>query len=736
MMNSKARFATKVALSLTLAYLIPFAMGWPQASTAATTVMLIASTGSQRESFEKGSLRVLGTIVGAIIGLILVGAFAQDRFLYMLSVSIVVSFIFYFRNAYQSDPTLLMLTAVMTLMMSNGGDAEGAFLYGVDRAYMTVFGVTIYTLVGVYLFPSKAEQNLTALLQETLDIQQKTFAAISSSLPGMATSASNDIQPNEAKDETGERDSAENTTPSIDDLVEKLFAAQTTLEQRFNVIKKESSEVAAYMHEWKLVIHHSQKITQLLATASSARFNHEDTNDYLAEFPAFVAQIETLLSQSQQFLASPEGGESFRFEEKKLQVDEAKLAASGHLSRASVLTLGYLVNRLYDNASKLAEAVSCIDSITKVVSFKETLPPMPSAFLWWDAENFKTSIKVFVTYWVAGGLWIMFNPPGGYSFVIFSTIFMAVLSFMPLHPKALGFLFTFGFLFAIPAYVFILPALELGIELALFLFLYTFIGFYLFKGPITIFFMLGMFVLGIDNTMTYHFGIILTVMTLFYLVVMMIMFSHYFPFSSKAEHLFLTVRQRLFFHLHRLLLGMQNIKPNWLTRLRLALHVKTANVAAKKLVLWASKVDVSYFDNNSQQHLVHYAKRCGVLIGHVNNLVAAQTILKNNSLITKLRETHIDTVLPSLVRVHGLEVNGVARSNRHAYFEQAEQDYTQAEQALETFFESLDLDEINKNDIAGFYLFLHLKRNLYESLKNVEEASQDIDLENLKMHRF
>ncbi|GAL34044.1 hypothetical protein JCM19240_952 [Vibrio maritimus] len=46
------------------------------------------------------------------------------------------------------------------------------------------------------------------------------------------------------------------------------------------------------------------------------------------------------------------------------------------------------------------------------------------------------------------------------------------------------------------------------------------------------------------------------------------------------------------------------------------------------------------------------------------------------------------------------------------------------------------MEEIDKNDIAGFYLFLHLKRNLYEALKNVEEASQDIDLENLKMHRF
>lgn len=730
-MNSKARFATKVALSLTLAYLIPFAMGWPQASTAATTVMLIASTGSQRESFEKGTLRVLGTIVGAVVGLILVGAFAQDRFLYMSSVSIVVSFIFYFRNAYQSDPTLLMLTAVMTLMMSNGGDAEGAFLYGVDRAYMTVLGVVIYTLVGVYLFPSKAEQNLSALLQDTLSIQQQTFAKISESVPGMIKPEATAATDASSCDDKTEGEATEESSPSLDELIEKLFTAQNTLEQRFSVLKKESSEIAAYLQEWRLVIHHSQKITQLLATASNARFNHNDTENYLSDFSDFIEQIDHLFQQSQQFLASPESGETFRFNENKLKANEEKLSGSDHLTRASVLTLGYLLNRLYDNASKLAETISCIDSFTKTVSFKEQLTTSQSAFLWWDAENFKTAIKVFVTYWVAGGLWIVFNPPGGYSFVIFSTIFMAVLSFMPLHPKALGFLFTFGFLFAIPAYVFILPQLELGIELALFLFIYTFVGFYLFKGPITIFFMLGMFVLGIDNTMTYHFGIILTVMTLFYLVVLMIVFSHYFPFSSKAEHLFLAVRQRLFFHLYRLLLTMQNLQPTWLTRIALALHLKTANVASKKLLLWASKVDVSYFNNNTQEQLVLYAKRCGVLMGHANNLVAAQTILKNNSLITKLRETHIDTVLPNLINVHGK-----AKSDSGEYFDLAEQEYTKAEQALETFFESLDLDKVNKNDIAGFYLFLHLKRNLYESLKNVEETGQGIDLNNLRMHRF
>ncbi|MGR5470849.1 FUSC family protein, partial [Vibrio astriarenae] len=88
-----------------------------------------------------------------------------------------------------------------------------------------------------------------------------------------------------------------------------------------------------------------------------------------------------------------------------------------------------------------------------------------------------------------------FNPPGGYSFVTFSTIFMSLLSFVPVHPVVLLILFTFGFLFAVPSYVFILPGLELGAELGVFIFLYTFVGFYLFKGPVTIFYMIGLFVL-------------------------------------------------------------------------------------------------------------------------------------------------------------------------------------------------------------------------------------------------
>ena len=161
--GTKLQYAIKTSLSLTLAYLIPMSLGWPQPQTAATTVMLIAATGMASESLQKGVSRILGTVAGAFIGLSLIALFPQDRMIYLIAVSCVVSVIIYLYNAYQGDSTLFMLTAVVMLMVFNGGDADGAFLYGVDRAFMTAFGVIVYTVVASMLWPVRTADNMRAL---------------------------------------------------------------------------------------------------------------------------------------------------------------------------------------------------------------------------------------------------------------------------------------------------------------------------------------------------------------------------------------------------------------------------------------------------------------------------------------------------------------------------------------------------------------------------------------------
>ncbi|WP_431787361.1 FUSC family protein [Vibrio harveyi] len=724
-MNEKIKFATKVALSLTLAYLIPFAMGWPQASTAATTVMLIASTGSRRESLAKGTLRVLGTLVGAVIGLLLVGMFAQDRLLYMLSVSVVVSFIFYFRNAYQKDPTLLALTGVMVLMMSNGGDAEGAFMYGVDRAYMTIFGVVLYTLVGTFLWPTKTEQNLRQLIEQLNQAQQALFNAILQNFE-QKTALQQDVVTNVEATENDEAPS-----PTIDELLEKVFAAQNALEQRFATVSVECSDVSAYMKEWQLAVHFNKQITQELSVAAHSHFSHQQDRSCINNFDQATQEIQQLFKISQEMWANE--GAAYRAQELNIEYNQAALADASHLVKGSALTLGHLLKLMHQSLSRLAESISCIDSVTNNVSFKQELPKQKSKFLWWDAENFKTAVKTFTTYWVAGLIWIYFNPPGGYSFVTFSTIFMSLLSFVPVHPFMLLILFTFGFLFAVPSYVFILPGLELGAELGLFIFIYTFIGFYLFKGPVTIFYMIGLFVLGLDNNMTYHFGILMTIMTLFYMVVFMIIFAHYFPFSSRPEHLFLTLKERYFRHVGDLFASYHQQSESSFKKLKRSLHLVTLNVSSKKLMVWGSKINHKLFDKTPPEVIGAFSKSCNALSNHVNILIAAEQKLLSNRLIKQLRSKHTDSILPLMA---GALASHQTTDELNSVFEQYSQDYQSFENKLEEFFSELDLSDYAYSEIAGFYILLNLKRNVFEAINQCKQTYEDIDWVNLRQKRF
>jgi len=316
--SNKLKFAIKVSLSLTLAYMIPMAMGWAQPSTAAITVMLIASVGGVSESVTKGIIRVIGTIIGATLGIALISLFPQDRLLYLLSLSLIVSVITYLYYAYQGDSTVFMLSAMVMMMIYLSGP-ENAFIYGIDRTYMTIFGIAVYTFVGIFLWPFKAP---------------------------------------------------------------------------------------------------------------SKSLNDE---------------------------------------------------------------------------------------------------PKGERFIWLDPEYLKATMQLFFVFWFSVAFWIYLNPPGGFLVVILASMLGLLTTFSPLKPSLLIILFTLGFIFATLMYVFVLPNLVYAWELALFLFMYTFIAFYLISPKLTIFFLLGLFVLGIDNTMSYNFDIFLMTLLVFYIFLVILMFFYNFP---------------------------------------------------------------------------------------------------------------------------------------------------------------------------------------------------------------
>ena len=412
----KLKFAIKVSLSLTLAYIIPMAMGWNQPNTAAMTVMLIAGAGGVSDSIEKGVLRVVGTIVGAILGMILIALFPQERIIYLLSMSLTLSIITYLYYAYQGDSTAFMLSAVMVMVIFLNGP-ENAFLYGIERTYMTLFGILVYTAVGVFLWPNRAKE--------------------------------------------------------------------------------------------------------------------ETIND------------------------APKG----------------------------------------------------------------------RMFVWLDPEYFKATLQLFVIFWASVSYWIYINPPAGFLVVMLATLLGLLTTFSPLKPSILVILFSFGFIFATAMYIFVLPNLVYGWELALFIFSYTFIAFFVINQKLTIFFLLGMFVLGIGNEMNYNFAVFLNTLLAFYMFLLILMLFYNFPFSARPEHLFSLMKERFFKHsssLERLTIQT----PSLLKELQIAYHQEHLKITTAKMQLWASKVDTNYFHSNSTQNILALATVCKAYTNKETNLRTCSNVME------------------------------------------------------------------------------------------------------------
>jgi fusaric acid resistance family protein len=695
----KLQYAVKTALSLTLAYLIPMSQGWPQPQTAATTVMLIAATGMVSESLQKGVSRVLGTVIGAILGLSLIILFPQERMAYLLAASCIVAVVIYLYNAYQGDSTVFMLTAVVTLMVFNGGDAEGAFLYGADRAFMTAFGVLVYTVVASMLWPVKSADNTRSLAAALAGHYRDAFMRLT--------------HPNEQNQ------------PGLDDFLAALVTDGQTFQTQFASVKNHADGVTDYLREWNTVVGTYEELESILLPAlkqvsgSSVHFS-----DYIDDYQPVLSHIEALFGAVD---AAWRGQRTARpTQALAIELNVNALRGAGHLVVAAVAARRELLQRLQH---VLLDLLVALDSLL-FDQGSVTNPRVPRGkpvFNWLDLENLKTAVRAFVTFWIATAIWIYFNPPGGFMFVTLCTILVPLVSFTPVTPKLLFILLTLGFVFALPAYVFLLPQLTHWLELAAFLFAYAFVGFYVFQGPVSIFFLLGLFTLGIQNTMSYHVDAILLSILMFYMVCATLIITMYFPFSSKPERLYLSLRRR-FFRLCARWLRM-NARSRPMASIVPRIFISSGSAMLAKMEAWGPKIDTSLFAGDGGQQVAALNNSCEVLYAQLQVLALRQREFSGNSLIAAAREKNTGSTLAAICDL-------LADQGAAADVAKLESNVTNIEKRLDELLGDDYLDRYDPHELAQFYVYLNLLASIFLCLAACRQAHEAVDWRRMGETRF
>ena len=697
--SEKLKFGIKVSLSLMLAYMIPMAMGWSQPNTAAITVMLIATTGVVGESVMKGAIRVIGTIVGAIIGLTLIALFPQERMIYLLVVSVIVVFIAYLYNVYQGDSTVFMLSAMMIMMVFDGGKVDDVFLYGVDRTYMTIFGIVIYTLVGLFLWPVKESDTTIEDAQSLTALQHKLFTQVL------------------------------DDTPHTEKLLSEITATQQKLLSSHLKASSSSLEMALHPKLWNSITHSYQQLSSLLNILATDTDNPERLNykTYITTYATAIEEIQNLFSACEQSWSEKK---FIALSAPSLLEYNDQTSTLTHLQRSSLITHVEIIKKIHTSLQILADRLNQLHTQESTLKEEENVLSTPR-FVWLDPEYLRGMVQTFLIFWFGVSMWIYFNPPGGFLVVTLATLLSLLTSFSPLKPSILTILFSVGFVFALLMYIFVLPNLVYGWQLALFIFIYTFIAFYVINPKISIFFLLGMFTLGIGNEMHYNFDIFLITLLVFYLFLSILMLFYYVPYSTKPEHLFLRMTSRLYNHITALLDNSK--KPeSWIQKKQQAFHLLHMQRTATKLTLWASQVDIKLFIPNTKEQLMAFAKTSNLLATQVSYLTQFEDNMKPNPLLAHTKAEYSEQVLARISQ----HIADLDNQKRVEIFEKSEEIMTQVETLIEHSKQNLDADTYNSDEVTAFYIDVNLRHSVWNALKKCHNTFYKLDINALQKNRF
>ncbi len=698
--SAKNRFAIKTALSLTLAYMLPMALGWPQPQTAATTVMLIAATGMASESLQKGVLRVMGTVLGAVLGLSLIALFPQDRMVYLFCVSVLVAGLLYLYNAYQGDSTVFMLAAVVLMMVFNGGDADGAFLYGVDRTLLTAFGVLVYTVIASLLWPVKVQDNTKTLATAVSATHAKAFSALSYSQEEQANA------------------------------VAELLANNEPFQAHYVTVRNDAEKILNYQAEWDTIASSFENIDEILVPALRiSRLENIEYQKHILNYDAVLENITSMFAEIQNNWTTQAEHKQLKF--MALEYETSSLSDQSHIEVAAVVSRADLLIKLQEVLLQLWRATNSLLFNKSGFIAAEEFRGKPS-FVWLDRENFKTAIRVFISFWIAVAIWTQFNPPGGFMFVTFSTVFVVLVSYTPVSPKLLYILFTLGFLFAVPAYIFLLPQMNHWIELAAFLFTYAFIGFYVFSGPVSIFFLLGLMTLGIQNTMSYNFDIILILILLFYMVCTSLLVSVNFPFTSKPQKLYVSFRRRFFSTCEKMIAqgsSQGHYGKNRILQARLGI----ATALTAKMRQWGPMIDKLYFPANPPEKISSFNLACTVLLEQLKILARHNRVFDKNRLVALTRTKANNKML---ARLCSSLANPAQQARIANTFDEVITEAGSTEARLRGFLGRDYLKIYDRNELTEFYLYINLQASILAGIVQCRNALEALDWEQLQGKKF
>ncbi len=620
-LTSRTKEAIKTALAMTIAYGIALSMDWDKPYWAGFAVAFV-SLATIGQSLNKAALRMFGTLVGMVIALTLIALFVQDRWLFIIFLSIWVGVCTYMMGGAKHQYFWHVGGFVCTIIcMDAGADSVNAFNIAILRAEETGLGILVYSLISIFLWPSSSRADFEAAAGKLAATQRQLYQAYFALMNGKG-----DVE----------------AAPS---LKKQAIQQQARFNQLLGAAVGDSYKVWELRQAWRRFQGQLVDMGETLERWHDSFAGQQDLDmqRLLPNIAAFGDELDRRFGQIERMLANhpPEQQPTVI----ELSLDENAVRTLPYFHKAALAVSRKRLQHLEALSRSLFDTVADLRGFGLPIALPDTPAPPPARFVP-DPDRVTATFRVMLILWLA---WLTLvyvnNIPGGSGVVSMAVpIGMALANMPQVAVWQLLVPVTTSVLFAGTLYIFVMPQLSSYTGLGLMIFAATFTLCYLFAEPRQMLgraFGLALFVViaGISNEQNYSFLSVANTALMFPIVFLIIAATAYIPFSPRPELAVLRLLGRFFRSSEYLMSTMRRdpgYTPTRIDQWKKTFHARELAALPQKLGAWAGHIDTKVLPGTSPQQVQLLVTSLQVLTYRMQELLEARDNPQSQYLVQEL----------------------------------------------------------------------------------------------------
>jgi len=720
MFSTRAKESIKTALAMTIAYSIALSMDWDRPYWAGFAVAMV-SLATVGQSMNKAALRMFGTLMGMVVALTFIALFAQERWAFILFLSTYAGFCAYMMSGSQHAYFWHVSAFVCVIICMDGGPhAANAFQTAILRAEETGLGILVYSLVSIFLWPSRSTAAFNTASADLATTQLQFYRACLGLAKGQGSAQ------------------------EAQQLSAQQVQQKTRFDQLLGAAETDSYEVWELRQPWRRYQQQAAELMHALERwrESFAEVQALDLQHLLPGLDAFGNEIDRRLAQVGDMLAGHARDQLPQAVD--LSLDKDAMRSLTHFDSASVVVTRDRMRHLEQLTRSLFESASEISGVSKA-SASADVPRTSSSALVLDLDRMANVVRFMAIFWMAWLALIYVNDiPGGAGLVSMGAAIGIAIANMPQVPVSKLFMpAATGMLIGAVLYIFVMPTLSSFMGLGLMIFTATFAICYLFAAPqqaLGRIFGLVLFITlaSISNEQSYNFLSVANTAWMFSLVFLILAITAYIPFSPRPERAFLRLLGRFFRSSEYLMSAMRQDIPPPATRLerwKKTFHAREVATLPAKLGTWAPHVDAKVLSGTTPEQVQTLVTSLQTLTYRMQHLLEERDTPQAHLLVKTLFEDVRAWRLGLQAVLQGLAENP-AGADGDALRVRLDGVLERLEEKIKGALNETAEGQFSDQDAEEFYRLLGAYRGVSEALVDYAGNADAIDWEPWREERF